>query len=144
MGQGPGILPVCSRACPPRRLPAGTSARAQPAQEKRRNTKPAGDSGLKGLRWLLTPGQEGVLSCVRFPGEEVPFPPPAGSSSQDGDHPPLVTGPRGVCGDGGVCRPGGPAFPSSEKDVHSALRPPCCFLLYPLLSQPFVVFRFFC
>lgn len=127
--QGPQHAPS-----PPRRSAETPSL---PGTQASRGCRP-------GLRWLLTPGQEGVLSCVHFPGEEVPFPPPAGSSSQDGDHPPLVTGPRGVCGDGGVCRPGGPAFPSSEKDVHSALRPPCCFLLYPLLSQPFVVFRFFC
>ena len=51
MGRGPGVLPVCGRACPPRRLPAGTSARAQPAREKRRNAKSA-----RGLRPQVAAG----------------------------------------------------------------------------------------
>ena len=97
-----------------------------------------------GLLRLLTPGREGVLSCVCFPWEEVLFPPRAGSSSQGRDHLPTVTGPWGVCGDGGVCGPGGPAFPSSEKDVHSALRPPVASFSTPCCPNPLLFLDFFC
>ena len=147
MGRGPGLLPVCSRACPPQRPPAGTSARTQPAQEKRRNTKPAGDSGPKGLPAGAAAAPDtrprGGPELRLLPMGRSPLPtsgrvvltrprPPS-----DGDRPlgclRRWRGLRAGRASLSVLREGRPLCPQAS----------CCFLLYSLLSQPFVVFRFF-
>ena len=147
MGRGPDLLPVCSWACPPQRLPAGTSARAQPAQEKRRNTKPAGDSGPEGLPAGAAAGPD-----TRPRGGPELRPLPMGRSPLPAPGRVVLTRPRPASvGDRPLgclrrrrgLRPGGPAFPSSEKDAHSALSPPVASFSTPRCPNPLLFLDFF-